>query len=102
MKYILGVPFKKTDFITFLSYNCFQKYHPNLIISTQGKKYYSFHHEQHNLKHPKYIFHNAQKRSSGKLSIHLFETYKNDVRPHGCHIYNYTVNMAMIPIFTRP
>ena len=34
-------------------------------------------------------------RSSGEWSSCLFETYKNTVRPHGCHIYNYTENMAM-------
>ena len=29
---------------------------------------------------------NAQNRKSGELSSHLFETYKNSVRPHGCYI----------------
>ena len=32
-------------------------------------------------------------RRSGELSSSLFETYKNDVRPHGCHIYNFYVDI---------
>ena len=31
---------------------------------------------------------NAPHRRSGKISSHIFETYKNSVQPHGCHIYN--------------
>ena len=38
-------------------------------------------------KHLKDISHNTQNIRSGKLSGRLFETYKNYVRPHGCHIY---------------
>ena len=47
------------------------------------------------LKHLKDISHNAQNRRSGELSSHLFETYKNAVRPHGCNIYNSASDMAM-------
>ena len=39
--------------------------------------------------------HNAQNRRSDEISSHIFETYNNDVRPHGCHIYNTAVYMAM-------
>ena len=38
------------------------------------------------LKHPKDIIHNAQNRRSGEISSRIFETYKNYVQPHGCHI----------------
>ena len=46
-------------------------------------------------KHLKDISHNTQNIRSGKLSGRLFETYKNYVRPHGCHIYNYAADRAM-------
>ena len=46
------------------------------------------------LNHLKDRTHNAKKRS-GELSSRLFETYKNSVRPHGCHIYNSAADMAM-------
>ena len=48
------------------------------------------------LKHLKYRSHNAQNRRSGEISSHIFETYKNAVRPHGCHIYNTDVDMDMV------
>ena len=47
------------------------------------------------LKHLKDRSHNAQNRRSDEISSHIFETYNNDVRPHGCHIYNTAVYMAM-------
>ena len=37
------------------------------------------------IKHLKDISHNEKNRRSGELSSRLFETYKNDVRPHGFH-----------------
>ena len=52
----------------------------------------------HSLKHLKDISHNSQNRRSGELSIHLFETCKNSVRPHGYHIYNSAAEMAMSKI----
>ena len=54
------------------------------------------------VKHLKNRSHNAQNRRSGKLSISLFETYKNSVRPHGCHIYNYTAYMDMAKMCPCP
>ena len=47
------------------------------------------------LKHLKDISHNAQNRSSGEISSHIFETYKNTAQPHGCNIYNTAEDMAM-------
>ena len=47
------------------------------------------------LKHLKDRSQNAQNRSSGEISSHTFETYKNDVRPHGFHIYNTAADMAI-------
>ena len=49
----------------------------------------------HRLKHLKYRSHNAQNRRSGETPIRIFETYKNAVLPHGCHIYKITADMAM-------
>ena len=46
------------------------------------------------LKHLKDISKNIQNRRSGELSSCLFETYKNSVKPHGCHIYN-SADMSM-------
>ena len=47
------------------------------------------------LKHLKDKSHNAQNRRSGEISSHIFETYKNALRAHGCHIYNTTTYMTM-------
>ena len=55
-----------------------------------------------NLKNLKDRIHNAQNRRSVELLSHLFETYKNDVRPHGGHIYNYAADMDMATIFPCP
>ena len=46
-------------------------------------------------KHLKNRGQNSQNRRSDKLSSHIFQTYKNAVRPHGCHIYNYAADMDM-------
>ena len=54
------------------------------------------------LKHLKYIIHNAQNRRSIEISSRIFETYKNVVQPHGCHIYNTSADMAMAKIFPVP
>ena len=51
-----------------------------------------------NIEHLKDRSNNAQNRSSGELSNYLFETYKNYVGPHGCHIYNYSADMPMATI----
>ena len=48
------------------------------------------------MKQPKDISHNSQNRSYGEIPSRIFETYKNAVRPHGCHIYNTSVDMAMV------
>ena len=47
------------------------------------------------LKHLKDRSHNAQYRRSGEISSHIFETYKNSVRPHDCNIYNTAADMDM-------
>ena len=31
--------------------------------------------------------HNAQIRRSGEIVSHIFETHKNYIKPHGCHIH---------------
>ena len=38
------------------------------------------------LKHFKDRIHNVQNRMYGEISSPIFETYKNAVQPHGCHI----------------
>ena len=53
-------------------------------------------------KHLKDRSNNAQNRRSGELSIHLFETYKNSVRPHGCYIYNYAEDTVMETMYHCP
>ena len=51
---------------------------------------------------PKYRSHNAQNRRFGEISSGMFEKYKNSVRPHGCHIYNTSTDMAMEKCFPLP
>ena len=48
------------------------------------------------LKHLEDKNHNVQNRRSSEISSRIFETYRNFLRPHGCHIQNTAVNMAMI------
>ena len=55
-----------------------------------------------NIEHLKDRSNNAQNRRSGELSSHLFETYKNSVRPHGCHIYNSAADMDMVKMCPCP
>ena len=52
------------------------------------------------LKHLRDKIQNAQNRRSGEIFSRIFETYKNSVRPHGCHIYNTTEHMAISPMFS--
>ena len=47
----------------------------------------------HHLKHLKDRSKNAQNRRSSELSSRLFETYKNSIGPHGCHICNSDADM---------
>ena len=54
------------------------------------------------IKHFKYIIHNSQNKTSGELSGNLFETYKNNIRPHGCHIYNYAAEWLWKQCVTVP
>ena len=42
---------------------------------------------------------NAQNWRSGEIVSSIFETYKNYVRPHGCHIHNTVADMAMAKMF---
>ena len=53
-------------------------------------------------KHLKDRSNNAQNRRSGELSSRLFETYKNYLRTHGCHIYNYAADMAISKMCPGP
>ena len=39
--------------------------------------------------------HNAQNRRSDETASHIFETYNDSVRPHGCHIYNTAAEISM-------
>ena len=54
------------------------------------------------IKHLKDRSHNAQYRRYGHLSSHLFETYKNSVRPHRFYIYNSAASMAMAKMCPCP
>ena len=54
------------------------------------------------IKHLKDISHNGQNRRSSELSSRLFGTYKDNVRPRGCHFYNSAADMAMARIFPFP
>ena len=54
----------------------------------------------HWLKHLRYRSCNVQNRRSGEISSCIFETYKNSVVPHGCHIYNTTADMSMAKMCT--
>ena len=47
------------------------------------------------LKHLKDRSHNAQNRIPGEISSRIFETYKNAVQPHVCHIYNIAADMSI-------
>ena len=48
----------------------------------------------HYLKKLKDLSQNSQNRRSGEKSNWLYETYKNKVMPHGCHIYAKAYDMA--------
>ena len=52
----------------------------------------------HHMKHLKDRIQDAQNRRSGEIPSRIFETYKNTVRPHGCHIYNTAADMTMATI----
>ena len=45
---------------------------------------------------------NAQNRRSGEKSHHIYETYKNTVMPHGCHIYSKAYDMEKATMCTYP
>ena len=45
---------------------------------------------------------NAQIRRSGEKSHHIYDTYKNTVMPHGCHIYAKASDMAKAKICIYP
>ena len=47
------------------------------------------------MKNLKDKIHNAQNRRFGELSSCFYETYKNSVKPHGCHIHCNAAGMAM-------
>ena len=47
------------------------------------------------MKHLKDRSRNALNIRSNKISGHIFETCKNYVRPHGCHIYNTAADISM-------
>ena len=47
------------------------------------------------LKQLKDLSHNVQNRRSGKIASHIIVTYRNSLRPHGCHIHNRASDMAM-------
>ena len=56
----------------------------------------------HYLRELKNLSKNAQNRRSGEKSNRLFETYKNSVMPHGCHIYETAADTTMAKICTYP
>ena len=47
------------------------------------------------MKHIKYKSQNMQNMRSGELSSSLYKTYKDAVKPHGCHIKCTSADMAM-------
>ena len=65
------------------------------FISTKIMHSYLLIWYNHCLKWLKYISNNAQNRRSGEISRRIFETYKNAVRSHDCHIYNTSAYMGM-------
>ena len=68
-------------------------------VSAKNMHSYLLTWRDYNLKHLKDRIQNAQNRRSGELSSRLFETYKNAVRPHVCHIYNSAADMATEKMF---
>ena len=54
------------------------------------------------IKHLKNRSHTAKSGRSSELSSRLFETYKNYVRPHGCHIYNSNTDVDMATMCPCP
>ena len=65
------------------------------LISAKGVNYFLLTWHNIGLIHLKDKSHNAQNRRSGEISIRIFETYKNYVQTHGCHIYNTATYMDM-------
>ena len=55
-------------------------------ISAKSMHYYLLTCHDCHLKQLKYRSHNAQNIRSCEISSRIFETYKNSVRTHGCHI----------------
>ena len=51
------------------------------------------------MKHLKDKTRNVQNRRSRKISMIIFETYKNSVQPNGYHIYNIATDMTTVTIF---
>ena len=45
---------------------------------------------------------NAQSRRSDEKAHHIYETYKNTVMPHGCHIYVKAADMTQATMCTYP
>ena len=45
---------------------------------------------------------NDQSRRSGEKAHHIYETYKNTVMSHGCHIYAKAYDMAKAKMCTYP
>ena len=45
---------------------------------------------------------NSQSRRSSEKAHHIYETYKNTVMPHECHIYAKASNMANDTMCTYP
>ena len=50
----------------------------------------------------KYQSQNKQNKRRGETTGHIFETYKNAVRPHGCNIHNISSVMTVYTLFTFP
>ena len=54
------------------------------------------------LKKLKYKIQNDQSRRSGEKARHIYETFKNIVMPHGCHIYSKASDMENDKMCTYP
>ena len=52
------------------------------------------------MKQLKYQTHNTQNIRYVEISSHIFETYKNSLRPHGCNIHNSATYMSMAKHYT--
>ena len=71
-------------------------------ISTQSGHYYLLTWNAIHINQLKERSHNVQNRWSGEISIRIFETYSNALRPHLFHVHNTAADLSMAKMCPCP